>query len=128
MGIKRWVRHQWDRATAVVIALGGLAALVLGLVGVARAQLATQQIPYVASGGLVGLFLLGIAATLWLSADLRDEWRKLDDIHQQLRSARDYGEDVTDDAASNRADPADWTSGGRGGPAPRSQPPTGDRR
>jgi len=89
--VKRWVRHQWDRAAAVVVACGGLVVLFLGLAGVNRAHLATQQIPYLASGGLLGLFLLGIAATLWLSADLRDEWRKLDEIHRDLRVARDEG-------------------------------------
>jgi hypothetical protein len=36
------------------------------------------------SGGLVGLFLLGIAGTLWLSADMRDEWRKLDRLQESL--------------------------------------------
>ena len=93
MDFTRWLRHQWDRAAAVLFAAGGLAALVLGLVGVNHARLATQQIPYLASGGLVGLFLLGIGATLWLSADLRDEWRKLDDISRQLRSPGQEGLD-----------------------------------
>jgi hypothetical protein len=36
--------------------------------------------PYIASGGLGGIFLLGLGSTLWLSADLRDEWRKLDEL------------------------------------------------
>jgi hypothetical protein len=31
---------------------------------------------------MFGLFALALGATLWLSADLRDEWRKLDDIYQ----------------------------------------------
>jgi hypothetical protein len=33
---------------------------------------------------MAGLFLLGLAALLWLSADLRDEWRKLDAIDRRL--------------------------------------------
>ena len=36
------------------------------------------------SGGMFGLFLLGIGALLWLSADLRDEWRKLDALDRHL--------------------------------------------
>jgi hypothetical protein len=43
-----------------------------------------EQIPYVVSGGLVGVFLLGLGAVLWLSADLRDEWRKLDAIERHM--------------------------------------------
>jgi hypothetical protein len=33
------------------------------------------------------MFLLGLGAMLWLSADLRDEWRKLDRIERRLGSA-----------------------------------------
>jgi hypothetical protein len=88
----RWLRTQWDRATAVVCAFAGLASLLLGWAGVSDATLPTEQIPYVASGGLVGIFLLGVAGTLWISADLRDEWRKLEDIHAANRaSAADGG-------------------------------------
>jgi hypothetical protein len=32
----------------------------------------------------VGVFLLGLGGVLWLSADLRDEWRKLDRIERRL--------------------------------------------
>ena len=34
------------------------------------------------------MFLLGVGAMLWLSADLRDEWRKLDRIEQAIRESR----------------------------------------
>ena len=46
---------------------------------------AAAQLPYIISGGIGGIFLLGVGATLWLSADLRDEWRKLDCIEEALR-------------------------------------------
>lgn len=85
MDFYRWLRNQWDRALAVTSLVIGAIALLLGWVGISGAKLATQQIPYIASGGLVGIFALGIAATLWLSADLRDEWRKLDEIQTLLR-------------------------------------------
>ena len=84
MNTRRWVRNQWDRTAALVATGTGLLGLLLGWVGVSGATLPSQQIPYLASGGLVGLFALGIAATLWLSADLHDEWRKLDELRDQL--------------------------------------------
>jgi heme A synthase len=84
MDFYRWVKAQWDRAAAIVALVVGVLALLLGWLGVSDATLPTQQISYLASGGLFGLFALGVAATLWLSADLRDEWRKLDDIHKSL--------------------------------------------
>jgi len=40
--------------------------------------------PYIISGGIGGVFFLGLGATLWISADLRDEWRKLDRIEEAL--------------------------------------------
>jgi len=89
MDLKRLLRNQWDRAAAVVAVALGAVALVLGYLGVSRSTLATQQIPYLASGGLFGVFALGVGATLWLSADLRDEWRKLDSIGADIRAQAD---------------------------------------
>lgn len=85
MDLYRWLKSQWDRAAAVLATLVGLAAMVSGWFGVSRSSLTTQQIPYVVSGALFGLFALGIGATLWLWAEMRDEWRKLDGIHRSLR-------------------------------------------
>ena len=76
-GLTSWLRVQWDRAGAVGAALVGLAALVIGWVGVSGTPHIAEQLPYFISGGLVAMFFLGMAVTLWLSADLRDEWREL---------------------------------------------------
>jgi hypothetical protein len=84
MDIFRWMRQQWDRTAAAVLALVGLLALLLGWLGLSDVALPSQQIPYLASGGLLGLFALGASATLWLSADLRDEWRELHNIESKL--------------------------------------------
>jgi peptidoglycan/LPS O-acetylase OafA/YrhL len=76
-GFSSWLRVQWDRVGAVGAALVGLAALALGWVGVSGTPHIAEQLPYFISGGLVALFFLGLAVALWLSADLRDEWREL---------------------------------------------------
>jgi hypothetical protein len=86
MSFLRWAKVQWDRVAAwVAIALGALF-LVVGWQRVADEALTARQIPYILSGGIGGLFLLGLGGILWLSADLRDEWRKLDAIERQQRS------------------------------------------
>jgi hypothetical protein len=90
MGLSRWLRNQWDRTAAIVSAVASGVAMLLGWRGVSRVSLPSEQIPYLASAAMFGLFALGIAATLWLSADLRDEWRKLDDIHHAIE--RESGE------------------------------------
>ena len=92
-----WVRKQWDRVGAVAAAAGGLLAAIIGWYGASDETNPAGQIPYVISGGIMGVLLLGIAATLWLSADLRDEWRKLDRLEHQL-AARDGAAPATSSA------------------------------
>ncbi len=59
--------------------------LVSGWVSLSAESEAGDQIPYIMSGGIGGLFILWIGTTLWLSADLRDEWRKLDALDESVR-------------------------------------------
>jgi hypothetical protein len=77
-----WIRDQWDRVLAGVAGVAGAVLLVVGWVQTSRALYPGQQLPYIVSAGLGGLFLLGVSATVWLSADLRDEWRKLDRVEE----------------------------------------------
>ena len=77
MGIVMWIRVQWDRVAAGACILLGVLALVLGWVGTSGTPYVSEQLPYIVSGGLAGIFLLGVGSVLWLSADLRDEWREL---------------------------------------------------
>jgi hypothetical protein len=79
-----WVRAQWDRVSAWACLAAGAITLLMGWVGVSGTVYTTKQLPYIASNGLGGLFLLGTGAMLWLSADLRDEWRKLDRIEKAI--------------------------------------------
>ena len=79
------LRAQWDRVLGVGAVLVGAAVLVLGYLGISGTSYPAEQLPYIISGGLVGLVLVGCGGTLWLSADLRDEWLKLADIHQELQ-------------------------------------------
>ena len=78
------LRSEWDRAAALAALAVGIAAMINGWVGVSGTAYSAEQMPYVVGGGLVGIFLLGVAAVLWLSADMRDEWRKLADIDDRL--------------------------------------------
>ena len=86
MDFVTFLRNQWDRVAAwVLIALGGLL-LLIGWLGVSDALLPTEQMPYIVSGGLGGICLIGIGVMLWLSADLRDEWSELHEIARRLGS------------------------------------------
>lgn len=97
--MSRWLRVQWDRSAAWgCVALGALL-LVVGWYGMSDKALAEQQLPYLLSGGLGGLFLLGLGSALLLSADLRDEWRKLDAIEEALRAGEAPSRAVRPDEA-----------------------------
>lgn len=80
-----WLRAEWDRVAGFgLIGLGALFVL-LGYLGVRNTPFVAEQMAYMASGGIGGLFCLGFGVGLLLSADLHDEWRKLDRLEAELR-------------------------------------------
>ena len=88
MKIIHWCRLQSDRTGAVALALAGAILLIVGWAGASHTAFPAEQIPFLISGGLGGLFLLGVAGALWVSADLRDEWRKLDRLEELVATGR----------------------------------------
>ncbi|MCU1691853.1 MAG: hypothetical protein JWM64_944 [Frankiales bacterium] len=96
MDFLKWCRNEWERSTAVAFVVLGLLAFTLGFFGLRDKSLVTEQVPYVVSGALFGLFLLGIGTTMWLSADLHDEWVKLDRLEDVVSRSN------ADDAARHR--------------------------
>lgn len=86
MRLLHWLRAQWDRALATLLFASGALALLLGWLGVRDEALTVLQVPYIVSGGIGGILLVSVGATLWVSADLRDEWRILDDLAAAIRS------------------------------------------
>lgn len=110
------LRNQWDRVAAwAAAALGGLL-LLIGYVKVSGTAFPAEQIPYLVSAGLGALFLLGIAGTLWIGADLRDEYAKLDEIARALQA-------TADEQAAIPAAPASAAPGQEQESATRAAPP-----
>ena len=89
MNLWLYLRTQWDRALAVAAVGLGIVFLLLGYAGIRDAVLVERQMPYIISGGIGGLFLLAIGAVLWLSADLRDDWRELKELRLQVERLGD---------------------------------------
>ena len=96
-------KSQWDRTAAVVLAVAGLLALLVAWIGVSATIFTYKQMPYVVSGGLLGVCLVSMAGALWRSADLRDAWRKLDALEELIASMAPAGRvvDLGDGAASS---------------------------
>jgi len=85
VNIMQWTRNQWDRVGAVTLFVVGALAVLFGWLGVSRSAYSAESLPYIVSGGFFGLLAMGAGGVLWLSADLRDEWRTLDSIEQAWR-------------------------------------------
>jgi hypothetical protein len=100
MNLGNWLRLAWDRAAAVGLIAAGAVALILGWVGVSGEAFPAKQLPYLISGGIAGVFVLGLGTMCWLSADMRDEWTKLDRIEEALNRLADTG--LVDVEASRR--------------------------
>jgi hypothetical protein len=78
------LKSQWDRVLAIGLTLAGAVSLIIGYALVADSVKLAEQTRFIVGGGIGGIFLLGLGATLWISADLRDEWAKLDRIERTL--------------------------------------------
>lgn len=87
MNMIRFARLQWDRTLAAICVLAGAILLIVGWFHVSDTGFVAEQLPYLASEGLGGVFLLGLGGMLWLSADMRDQWRELRAIRVRIDDA-----------------------------------------
>jgi hypothetical protein len=78
------LKSQWDRVAAFACLVAGVIALIVGYHGVAHTKYTPDALAYLISGGLGGVFLLGVGGLLYSSADMHDEWRKLDRIEAAI--------------------------------------------
>jgi hypothetical protein len=87
MGGVTWLRAEWDRFLAWALLTAGAALVVIGAVQVADHRYLADQLSFIMSAGIGGLGCIGFGAGLILSADLHDEWRKLDRLEELLAEA-----------------------------------------
>jgi multisubunit Na+/H+ antiporter MnhB subunit len=104
MELWKWLRVAWDRAAALAVIAVGAVVVVIGWMGVSGEAYPAKQLPFMMSGGVGGIFLLGVGALFWLSSDLRDEWTKLDRIEEAL--VRLAGTELVEPEALPKSEPA----------------------
>ena len=90
------VRSQWDRVAGVVLILIGVVMLIIGYHGVSTHPYVAQELAYLISGGIGALIAVAVGISLLVTADLRDEWRKLDRIEAALLALRADGSRAED--------------------------------
>ena len=84
MEMKTFLRANWDRVLAVILVIAGVVMLIVGWFGVSGTGLVAEQNPYLISAGLGGIAVIAVGCTMWMSADLQDEWRRLDGLEEKL--------------------------------------------
>lgn len=82
--VRRFLRAEWDRVAGYGCVGVGVVLLIAGFVGVRNSADVLDEISYLVTGGIGSIFLLGVGATLLLSADLHDDFRKLHRVEQKL--------------------------------------------
>lgn len=112
-----WLRAEWDRVAACVFVAVGAIVLFLGYQGISGSAYVAEQLAYLISGGIGGLFLLGVGATLFLSADLHDEWRKLDDLEAAIRGSDESNTDESGGPDESSRSSTNGTTHGTNGKA-----------
>lgn len=126
MDLPTWIRAQWDRCAAWLFIVAGGIILLLGWFGVSRYAYPADQMPYIISGGIGGLLFVGVGAMLWLSADLRDEWRMLRRIDEALRAQSGVALVVDEDLPPVNVPPRSRQSDRYDAPAVAPDAPTAD--
>ncbi len=82
--VKTFVVHNARMLIVLGVLIAGIVIVMLGWYGAAHTNIITEQIPYLISGGLLGLGLIilsGILATSWL------QQRSSDDLRRELARA-----------------------------------------
>jgi hypothetical protein len=130
----QWLRTNWDRALGWALAALGAIVLYVGWDHVSKSGYPAEQLPYILSAGIGGVLLVALGATLLISADLRDEWTKLDQLETRFdrieRRLASKGYTIDDleelpDVSPEAAAPDVTTPNGN---APDGEAPTTPRR
>jgi hypothetical protein len=106
----RWVGRATRPVVGWVLAGLGVIAILIGYLGISRESLVAKQLPYLISGGIGGIALVGAGAALIATEDLRRFRTRLDrleamvrDLHGALLSRPDA---PSDNGQRARAEPS----------------------
>jgi hypothetical protein len=95
-----WFAHPLSVFVAPALVLVGLILLVVGYVGVANREIDVLQIPYLVSGGIGGLFALGLGLGFASVRELRLTNERMVDVDRKVSMLGEAIEDALDDLAT----------------------------
>lgn len=91
---------------AIALVVTGVVAEFIGYWGVSGTLDPGKQLPYLISGGIGGLFLLGAAAALLFSSDIGGVRREVTDVHDMVQSLATEVRELRAELEAERAEPA----------------------
>jgi hypothetical protein len=95
-----WFAHPLSVFVAPALVVVGLVLLVVGYVGVANREIDALQIPYLVSGGIGGLFALGLGLGFASVRELRLANERMVDVDRKVSMLGEAIEDALDDLAA----------------------------
>jgi hypothetical protein len=80
----RWVSTSIRHYLGWILVAVGALAIILGYIGVANEALVAKQLPYIISGGILGLALVGFGSYYLVTEELRSDSGRLDRLERMV--------------------------------------------
>jgi hypothetical protein len=106
----RWVGKAVRPYAGWIITGAGVLLIFIGYLGVSREALVAKQLPYLISGGIGGIALVGIGAVFLGTEDIRRDSGRLDRLEAMVNELHAVLLSRADAPAPDRADPKDHVS------------------
>lgn len=90
------LKNRWRTLLGWASIAGGGVALLVGWLGVSGETLVAKQLPYLVSGGLGGLVLIGAGVGVLIADDLRSERSRIGRVEAELLEVRDLLRDLSE--------------------------------
>lgn len=87
--LARYLRSGGLQALGALLCLAGFVVLAVGWWKISKESIVALQLPYLVSGGIGGILLLGLGGILLVSHDLRLDNRRLEAIEEAIAELRD---------------------------------------
>jgi hypothetical protein len=83
------LKRRWRMLLGWISIAAGAIVLLIGWLGVSAQTLVAKQLPYLVSGGLGGLVLVGVGVGLLVAEDLREERNRVGRLEAEMLEVRD---------------------------------------
>jgi hypothetical protein len=91
------LKRRWRMLLGWTSIAAGAIVILIGWLGVSAQTLVAKQLPYLISGGLGGLVLVGVGVGLLVAEDLREERTRVGRLEAEMLEVRDLLRTLVDE-------------------------------